>query len=107
MPRSRTPRLPQQIRITLAMGSLLLLVGVFLFTNSLIHELNQQTDDLSKWVAQFCADASFPATSDSTIQPIFQRLVDKIKFPLVITDSDGNPRAWKGVGMAPDRKSVV
>lgn len=101
MPRNRSPRLPQQIRITLMIGSLGLLVGVFLFTNSLIRELNQQTEDLSKWVAQFCADASFPATADSTIAPLFQRLVDKIKFPLVITDANGNPRAWKGIGISP------
>lgn len=101
MSRARSARLPQRIRLVLVMGSLSLLVGVFIFTNSLIHQLNQQTEDLSRWVAQFCADASFPATADTTIAPIFQQLVVRIKFPLVITDTQGNPRAWKGIGIDP------
>ena len=100
MPRSRATRLPPRLRVFLVGASLTLLAAVFVFTNIIIGQLNQQTEDLSRWVAQFCADASFPATSDTTITPIFQRLVDKIKFPLVITDADGYPRAWKGIGMS-------
>ncbi len=102
MPRSRATRLPPRLRIFLVLGSLILLIGVFLFTNMIIGQLNQQTEDLSRWVAQFCADASFPATADSAIAPLFQRLVDRIKFPLVITDLQGNPRAWKGIGIDPN-----
>lgn len=95
MPSNRSTRLPPRIRVFLAFGSLVLLIGVFLFTNVIISQMQQQTQDLSRWVAEFCADASFPASSDSTITPIFQKLIERLKFPLVITDVQGNPRAWK------------
>jgi signal transduction histidine kinase len=105
VPRNRTSPLPRRLRAVLSIGSLVLLAGVFLLTNSIIGQLKGQTGDLSRWVAQFCADASFPASADSTIRPIFQELVSKIRFPLVITDIQGNPRAWKGISVPPNAVS--
>ncbi|HVP39343.1 MAG TPA: HAMP domain-containing sensor histidine kinase [Candidatus Saccharimonadales bacterium] len=97
MPRGRSTRLPPRLRVLLAGGSLVLLVGVFLLTNILVGQLKRQTEDLSRWVAQFCADASFPASADTTIAPIFRNLVSKVRFPMVITDELNRPRAWKGI----------
>ncbi len=102
MPTNRSTRLPPRLRVLLAGLSLTLLVAVFLLTNSIIGQLKGQTEDLSRWVAQFCADASFPASADSTIAPIFRKLVSKIKFPLVITDDQGQPRAWQGISVRAD-----
>ncbi|MBI5837132.1 MAG: HAMP domain-containing histidine kinase [Candidatus Eisenbacteria bacterium] len=106
MPTSRSTRLPPRLRVLLVTLSLGLLVAVFFLTNSIIGQLRGQTEDLSRWVAQFCADASFPASADTTIAPIFRKLVDRIKFPLVITDDQGRPRAWKGIRVSPTAVSA-
>jgi len=54
----------------------------------------------SRVLARFCAQASFPAAEDPALRRILREMIDGIDFPIVITDNDTLPRAWRGVGIA-------
>jgi hypothetical protein len=83
------------LRTVLIAGSVVLTVGVFLFTQQMITRLTQQVATTSRVLARFCAEASFPAARDSEIEKIFEEVIAGINFPVVITDTLGTPRAWK------------
>jgi hypothetical protein len=76
-----------------------LVVVVFLVTNSTIRRLSAEITTTSRVLAGFCAQASFPATRDPELQRIFAEVISHIEFPMVITDTDGIPRAWRQVGV--------
>ena len=83
------------LRTLLVAGSLILTVGVFLFTQQMMNRLTQQVATTSRLLARFCAEATFPAMRGTEIERIVDDIVQGINFPIVITDTLGTPRAWK------------
>ncbi len=99
-PRLRWSR-SQVLRTTLFLGSVLLVVSVFLFTQQMIRRLTHEVETTSQVLARFCAQASFPATRDPELRQIFSEVLAGVDFPIVITDNNGLPRAWRDIGMDP------
>ncbi len=91
----------QLIKASLILGSSLLVVAVFLFTHQMIRRLSEEVATTSRVFAQFCAQASIPATRDPELQRIFSQVISSLDFPIVITDTTGTPRAWREVGLDP------
>jgi hypothetical protein len=90
------------LRTTLFLGSVVLVAGVFIFTHQMIRRLTEQVQTTSRVLARFCAQASFPATRDPELQRIFSEVIGGIDFPIIITDTDSLPRAWRAVGVDPE-----
>ncbi len=89
------------LKSALYVGSGVLVVAVFLFTQQMITRLSQEVATTSRVLAGFCAQASFPAVRDPELQQIFTEVISHIDFPIVITDIVGTPRAWRDVGVDP------
>jgi hypothetical protein len=94
--------LRQLHRTLLVSGSVLLTVGVFLFTQQMISRLSHQVTSTSRVLADFLAQASIPATRNSELQRILTDVIENVDFPIVITDTLGTPRAWYLVGVDTD-----
>src|SRR6266540_3367166 len=97
----RVPR-PGLLKAGLFLGSSLLVVGLFLFTNRTIARLTSEVQTTSRVLARFCAQASIPATMDPELQRVFTEIISAIDFPIVLTDGRGVPRAWHAVGVNPE-----
>jgi signal transduction histidine kinase len=91
---------PQYFRVALFLGATLIAATVFLLAHWAIDRLSREVTTTSRVLAQFCADASYPATRNPMVQDVFSRLVANLDFPLVITDRQGVPRAWRGLAIA-------
>ncbi len=89
----------QVLQTTVFVGCSLLVVIVFLVTNATITRLTAEIATTSRVLARFCAQASFPAVRDPELQRIFAEVISHIEFPMVITDNEGVPRAWREVGV--------
>ncbi len=88
-------------KVPLFVGTSILLLGLFLFTNNMISLLSKEIATTSRLLASFCAEFSFPATGDLRLQRMFTEVVSSIDFPIVITDRKGLPRAWRHAGIDP------
>jgi hypothetical protein len=88
---------PRLWQAGLFVGSLVLAIAVFLFTHQMIQRLTREVETTSRVLARFCAQASLPATRDTTLQRIFGEVLSGIDFPIVITDTGGIPRAWRDI----------
>jgi signal transduction histidine kinase len=73
--------------------------AVFLYTNHLIKGLNAQADAQTQMLAKFCAVTTFPAAQSADLAGIFEEAIRPIRFPIVLTDTEGRPMAWRGVGI--------
>ena len=97
-PSSSGPRL---LKVYLFVGGSLLVLAVFLFTYQMVNALSREVATTSRVLARFCAQASFPAAQDPELRTILREMIAGIDFPIVITDNDSLPRAWRGVGIHP------
>ncbi len=94
--------LPRLFQGYLFLGVAGIVLAVFVFTNILVARLASQVQSTSEVFARFCATASFPASTDTTLQAIVGEVIQGLNFPIVLTDPQGVPRAWKGVRVHPD-----
>jgi anti-sigma regulatory factor (Ser/Thr protein kinase) len=96
----------QFLRGYVFLGSSLLVALVFIFTNRMVQKLDEQANTLSGVLAHFFAVAAIPASRDQSIAPIYKEVLSKVNFPVVVTDIDGRPYAWSGIGISVDAVSA-
>jgi NtrC-family two-component system sensor histidine kinase KinB len=92
---------PQLLNAYLFLASSVLVIAVFLFTYQMVNALSREVATTSRVLARFCAQASFPAAHDAEMGRLIRQLMAGIEFPMVITDNDDVPRAWRSVGIDP------
>jgi two-component system, NtrC family, sensor histidine kinase KinB len=90
------------LRATAFLGGLLLVVSVFLFTQQTVRRLTDEVQTTSRLLARFLAAATWPATRDYELQGITREVIGNLDFPVIITDRDGYPRAWRHAPVHPD-----
>jgi signal transduction histidine kinase len=91
------------IRAAVFVGSGALVVASFVFTTITANRMSQEIATTSGVLARLCAQASFPATRNRELELILSDVISQIDFPIVITDSDSMPRAWRHVGIEPSQ----
>jgi signal transduction histidine kinase len=95
-----TRRLSHRVWFFLAV--LVLMLVLVAHSNTMIRRLNAETRARCDVLARFFAVATFQAVEDPSVRPIFRDVVRSIDFPVVLTDPNGIPRAWKEIGIPPD-----
>src|SRR5437867_3952379 len=96
--RPRTVR-PLSYKVFLFLAVVALMAALVVHTNYLVSRLNRETENLCYVLARFFAVSTFRAAEDPTLRPIFHEVVGSINFPIVLTDTQGIPRAWKQIGI--------
>ena len=86
-------------KVYLFLAVVVLMIALVVHSNTIIVRLNAETRARCDILARFFAVATFQAAEDPMIRPIFQEVVQNINFPVVLTDTRGVPRAWKGIGV--------
>ena len=97
--------LPLFLKSYVLLGSGVLIALLLLYTHHVIERLDGQVENLSRIIARFCAMATFPALESPESQEVFRSIVAEVDFPIVITDSEGRPRAWRGIGISAEQLS--
>ncbi|UCC12504.1 MAG: HAMP domain-containing histidine kinase [candidate division WOR-3 bacterium] len=70
-------------------------IGTFIYSNYLIQKIRQETETTSRIFAKY---ASGPVMDEAALMElIFQEVIQKIDFPVILTDSEGNPTFSKNV----------
>ncbi|HEU5311550.1 MAG TPA: HAMP domain-containing sensor histidine kinase [Candidatus Eisenbacteria bacterium] len=89
-------------KVYLFLAVLALMLALVVHSNTMIARLNEETRSRADVMARFFAVATFQAVEDPSVRPLFQEAVRSINFPIVLTDREGIPRAWKEIGIDPD-----
>jgi len=89
-------------KVYLFLAMVVLSMALVAHSHYVIRRLNEQAKSLSTVLARFVAvstlGAAEPATQ-RTLGPIFLEVIRNITFPMILTDTKGLPRAWKGIGI--------
>ncbi|MDI6739982.1 MAG: HAMP domain-containing sensor histidine kinase [Candidatus Edwardsbacteria bacterium] len=82
-------------------GAVVLVTASLLYTVNLIGRLEEEPRIMSRLFARYCMTAAMPETAGGSPETeiIFEEVIQKINFPVIVTDKKGLPLAWKGVGV--------
>ena len=92
----------QLLKTALFVGGSVLVVAVFLFTQSAVGRLTREVSATSELLARVAAQATLPSTINPQVQRVLGQLAGGISFPIVITDTTGTPRAWSRISVKSD-----
>ena len=92
----------QLLKTTLFVGGSVLVVATFLFTQSAVSRLTREVSTTSELLARVAAQATLPSTINPQLQRVLGAMQSGISFPLIITDTTGTPRAWRGSPVSSD-----
>ena len=93
---------PSFVRNSLFVGMVGLSVASVLFTGRLAGRLERQTATFTDLFARFAAVSTLPAARDDEAQRVFRGFLDRVTFPIIVTDQRGVPLTCKGTAISPD-----
>src|ERR1041385_2035523 len=95
----------QLLKTALFVGGSVLVVAVFLFTQSAVRRLTREVSATSELLARVAAQATLPSTINPQLQRVLGQMQAGISFTIVITDTTGTPRAWNHIAVQIGRAS--
>lgn len=90
------------LRTALFVGGSLLVVAVFIFTQTAVTRLTREVSTTSELLARVAAQATLPSTANPALRSMLGEMQAGISFPIVITDTTGTPRAWSRLAIKND-----
>lgn len=97
--RAGRPLRPVTHRVYLFAAAVLLMVALVAHSNYIVGKLNEEARSQCTVLARFFAVATLEVPGNPVLQPIYRDVVRNINFPIVLTDLNGIPRAWRHVGI--------
>ncbi len=82
----------------LFIGVALLILVVLLYTNRVIHRVEEQSQATTRLFSRFIAEVVLQA-DDQGKRQILRDVLSEIKLPIILTDSEGRPFVWHRVGI--------
>lgn len=83
------------IKIILLILAILITAGTFYYTQNLVNDLQKSERDIVELYAnslEFIASSNTNSNEDFTF--VFENIIKRINFPLILTDANGNPMSY-------------
>ncbi len=82
---------------------LLLIVVMFVYIKYMVSDLRKDSREILEMYANIYAKIGDQDISEFNF--LFDEIIQKTHFPLIVTDSNGNPDTWQGIDISPNDKS--
>jgi len=84
------------IKSGLFIMGIILVIGLLAYTQILVNQLRRDNRSIVRLYAGMIANI-VQDESDNNLDYIFENIIQKVKFPLIQTDTDHNPQMWKNL----------
>ena len=85
------------LKAYLFVGVGVLALGILLYTNRVVNRMEKQAAATTELFSRFIAEVVFEVKDDSA-REMLQDVLAQINLPIVITDVEGRPIAWRNIG---------
>ncbi len=93
---------PLFIRISLVLGVVIVALVFIYYTQEVIGELKKNSTQVVTAYARLWQLVAMESTTGEEVNLIFEEVIQKSRFPIVVTDYQGTPQAWREVGVSWD-----
>jgi signal transduction histidine kinase len=98
---------PLFFRGFLILGIVLIAAVFFYYTQTLISQIKENSRRVMNTYARLWQLAASAPATGAEIDVIFEEIIQKSDFPIVVTDADGELQAWRGVGVDWDDTTYI
>tara|TARA_B100000029_G_scaffold216483_1_gene214289 strand:+ start:14430 stop:15632 length:1203 start_codon:yes stop_codon:yes gene_type:complete len=84
------------IKAALFLGGFILIACLFIYTQSIINDLRNESRKTVSIYAQLVA-TGVTSAGDSELDFIFREIIQKVNFPIIHSDNEGNPLIWRNL----------
>ncbi len=102
--RTKIYQLRAQFKSFLFITALILIVGALFYTQKLVEDLRQEARGILEFYVQFYEQA-VSSPNDENLNFIFEEIIKRTNFPIILTDGNGVPSGWKGLTISSDDQS--
>lgn len=88
-------------RAFLVFGIVLVALIFTIYTQLIVNQLRKGIAETSRVYARLWQFAASEAATGAEINVIFEEIIEKSNFPIIVTDPRGRPSSWREVGVAP------
>ncbi len=81
--------------------AIIIISAVLLYTQNLVQDLRRESRSILEFYTQFYQQAASSEANDEYLNFIFEQIIKRTDFPIILTDKDGNPTGWKGIDIDP------
>ena len=81
------------------------LLGIIIYTQQLVADLRKDTRDIVEFYATTIQRVASEQLPPEALGWFFENVTQRTNFPLILTDPDGNPSSWEGLGIPETDKS--
>jgi len=81
--------------------AIIIIFLMFLYTDKIVNKLRENSREILELNSRFIAKVAEKDISGNELNFVFDQIIRKINFPIVITDLNGEPTHWKGVNIDP------
>jgi len=89
-------------KLALLLGIIILALVYIFYTQYVINRLKEDSKRVVTAYARLWSLVASEATTGAEIDLIFDEVIRKSNFPIIVTSSDGQPQAWRGISIAWD-----
>ena len=83
--------------------ALIIIVGLLYYTDKMVDDLRDESRNILQYYAGFYASAA--AETNSDVSFIFEEIIKRTYFPIIHTEQQKNPLAWKAIGDIDSQKT--
>ncbi len=98
--RSKIYDSPRSLKSVLFVFAIAIILLLLLYTQHLVNTLRNEARQILEFYASFYERAITEA-DDTELNFIFEEIIKRTDFPMIMTDEQGNPTGWKGIGIDP------
>ena len=81
----------------LFISAIALIIGLLFYTQRIVNALRAESRSILAFYAELYASAATTETN-SDLDFIFNQIIQRTNFPIIMTDSEDIPVAWQGIG---------
>ncbi|MCK4539173.1 MAG: hypothetical protein KAV42_10295 [Candidatus Krumholzibacteria bacterium] len=95
----RIPRnLPFLLKVYFIAGTVIFVAGAILHNNSLLKRMKEQSESTTQLFSRFVG-ITLEEAEDQVRQDFFREIQTAIDLPYILTDTEGRPLIWNGIGI--------
>ncbi len=88
------------LKTFLIWGAVFIVMGFLGYTQWMVHKLREDSSRVSRTYAKLWSLAVSEGATDKEINLIFEEIIKRANFPIIMTDPQGEPKFWRGVGIS-------
>lgn len=93
-------------KLALLFGIIILALVYVFYTQYVINRLKEDSKRVVTAYARLWSLVASEATTGAEIDLIFDEVIRKSNFPIIVTSADGQPQAWRGISVAWDDTTI-